>query len=106
MTYNESPAGSIGSSEAETDRAADRPALEGQERQPRPSDSMRSPGGRWVSAKSVVPRVMAARGARRLGWGIIDQGLSSLTNLVVSLSVARTLGAEQFGAFSLAYVTY
>src|SRR5689334_13088330 len=81
MTVRESPAGSIPSSEG-------------------------APSGRWASAKSVVPKVMAARGARRLGWGIIDQGLSSLTNLLVSLSVARTLGAEQFGAFSLAYVTY
>jgi len=32
--------------------------------------------------------------------------VSSLTNFAVSLYVARTLGAVQFGAFSLAYVTY
>jgi O-antigen/teichoic acid export membrane protein len=44
--------------------------------------------------------------ARRLGWGIVDQGASSLTNFAVTLYVARTLGATQFGAFSLAYVTY
>jgi O-antigen/teichoic acid export membrane protein len=32
--------------------------------------------------------------------------VSSLTNFAVSLYVARSLGAVQFGAFSLAYVTY
>ena len=32
--------------------------------------------------------------------------MSSLTNFAVSIYVARTLGAAQFGAFSLAYVTY
>ena len=43
---------------------------------------------------------------RRLGWGVADQGVSSLTNFVVNLYVARTLGAEQYGAFGLAWVTY
>jgi O-antigen/teichoic acid export membrane protein len=47
------------------------------------------------------------RGLRsRFGWGLADQAVSSLTNFAVSLYVARTLGAVQFGAFSLAYVTY
>jgi O-antigen/teichoic acid export membrane protein len=32
--------------------------------------------------------------------------MSSLTNFAVSIYIARTLGAAQFGAFSLAYVTY
>ncbi len=32
--------------------------------------------------------------------------MSSLTNFAVSIYVARTLGAVQFGAFGLAYVTY
>jgi O-antigen/teichoic acid export membrane protein len=32
--------------------------------------------------------------------------MSSLTNFLLSIYVARTLGAAQFGAFSLAYVTY
>ena len=42
----------------------------------------------------------------RLGWGIADQALSSVTNFAVVIYVARTLGAAQLGAFSLAYVTY
>ena len=48
------------------------------------------------------PRQMA----RRLGWGVLDQGVSSLTNFAVAIYVVRALGAAQFGAFSLAYVTY
>ena len=32
--------------------------------------------------------------------------MSTLTNFLLSIFVARTLGAAQFGAFSLAYVTY
>lgn len=43
---------------------------------------------------------------RRLSWGIADQGMSSLTNFAVGIYVVRTLGAVQFGAFSVAYVTY
>ena len=43
---------------------------------------------------------------RRLSWGVADQAVSSLTNFAVSIYVVRTLGAVQFGAFGLAYVTY
>ncbi|MGO9083319.1 MAG: hypothetical protein ACLQDY_30565, partial [Streptosporangiaceae bacterium] len=32
--------------------------------------------------------------------------MSTLTNFLLSIFVARTLGAAQFGAFSLAYLTY
>ena len=42
----------------------------------------------------------------RLGWGVADQAMSSLTNFAVSIYVVHVLGAVQFGAFSLAYVTY
>jgi O-antigen/teichoic acid export membrane protein len=48
----------------------------------------------------------ARRVGSRLSWGIADQGASSLTNFLLNILVARTLGAEQFGAFTLAYVTY
>ena len=46
------------------------------------------------------------RASGRLTWGVADQGMSSLTNFVLAIYVVRTLGAAQFGAFSLAYVTY
>ena len=54
----------------------------------------------------VVSWRLLRRGGRRLGWGAADQGMSSLTNFLLSVYVARTLGAVAFGAFSLAYVTY
>ena len=44
--------------------------------------------------------------ARRLGWGVADQGISSLSNFALGLFVARSFGASNFGAFTLAYITY
>jgi O-antigen/teichoic acid export membrane protein len=44
--------------------------------------------------------------ARRLGWGVADQAVSSVSNVLVSLVAAHALGAHRFGAFSLAFVTY
>ena len=43
---------------------------------------------------------------RRLGWGVGDQAVSSVANFVLGILVAQVLGAEGFGAFSLAYLTY
>ena len=43
---------------------------------------------------------------RRLSWGVADQAMSSLSNFAVNIYIARTLGAVQYGAFGLAYVTY
>ena len=79
---------------------------------------MRSAGG--VSAGRGEPRCGCRPGARRqaftwrlirqasrrLSWGIADQAVSSITNFAVNIYVARALGAAEFGAFSLAYVTY
>ena len=44
--------------------------------------------------------------ARRLSWGVADQALSSLTNFAVAILVARSLGTEELGAFSIAFATY
>lgn len=49
---------------------------------------------------------LARQASRRLSWGVADQAMSTLTNFLLSIYVARTLGATQFGAFSLAYVMY
>ena len=49
---------------------------------------------------------LARVGAHRFSWGLADQAMSSLSNAAVSLYIARELGATQFGAFSVAYVTY
>src|ERR1700677_1808099 len=43
---------------------------------------------------------------QRLSWGVVDQAMSSLSNFAVNIYIARTLGAVQYGAFALAYVTY
>jgi O-antigen/teichoic acid export membrane protein len=42
----------------------------------------------------------------RMGWGVGDQAISSLSNFALGLFVARAVGATEFGAFTLAYVTY
>jgi O-antigen/teichoic acid export membrane protein len=56
-----------------------------------------SPSSLWRQGRLV---------GSRFGWGVADQAVCSLTNFLLSVYVARTLGARQFGAFSLAYVTY
>ncbi|MFI5693001.1 hypothetical protein ACIA58_14235 [Kribbella sp. NPDC051586] len=43
---------------------------------------------------------------RRLTWGLADQAVTSLVSFLVGIIVARSLGALEFGAFSLAWVTY
>ena len=55
---------------------------------------------------AAVLRRLRSHAARRIGWGLADQVVSSLTNFAVSIYVVHALGAVQFGAFSLAYVTY
>ena len=55
--------------------------------------------------RAALRRLLGKR-AHRLGWGLADQGVSSLTNFAVVLLAIRTVGSAQFGAFSLAYVTY
>jgi O-antigen/teichoic acid export membrane protein len=44
--------------------------------------------------------------ARRIRWGLADQALSSLTNFVLGIVVARTVGLTEFGAFGLAFTGY
>src|SRR6266487_4383528 len=46
------------------------------------------------------------RGCQRLSWGVADQGMSSISNYAVNIYIARTLGAVEYGAFALAFVTY
>jgi O-antigen/teichoic acid export membrane protein len=43
---------------------------------------------------------------RRAAWGVLDQALSSLTNFLLAIFVARTVGIDDFGAFSIAFATY
>jgi O-antigen/teichoic acid export membrane protein len=56
--------------------------------------------------RTAVPWRLARQAGRRLGWGVADQAVSSITNFAVNIYIARELGAIQYGAFALAYVTY
>jgi hypothetical protein len=44
--------------------------------------------------------------ARRLGWGIADQALSSVTNFALAILVARNVSTADLGAFGLTFTTY
>jgi O-antigen/teichoic acid export membrane protein len=44
--------------------------------------------------------------ARRLGWGIADQTLSSVTNFALAILVARNVSTADLGAFGLTFTTY
>ena len=61
---------------------------------------------RWPAISPTALRARVGHLAGRLGWGVADQAMSSLTNFGVSLFVARSLGIQEFGAFSLAFATY
>lgn len=58
--------------------------------------------------RTTAPRAGSARRALvgRLSWGLADQAASSVSNFVVGIYVARSLGVTAFGVFSLAWVTY
>jgi hypothetical protein len=62
---------------------------------------------RRARAGLTALRLVTGRSAAaRLGWGLADQAVSSITNFALGIVVARSLGAAEFGAFSLAWVTY
>jgi O-antigen/teichoic acid export membrane protein len=44
--------------------------------------------------------------ATRLGWGLLDQGLSSLTNFALGVIIARNVSPRDFGAFAIAFGVY
>jgi glycosyltransferase involved in cell wall biosynthesis/O-antigen/teichoic acid export membrane protein len=54
--------------------------------------------GGVIAAASRIP--LTAR------WTVVDQGLSSASNLLFVVSVARGSNVAEFGAFSLAYIAY
>src|SRR5437764_6373982 len=54
-----------------------------------------------------TPRgIRASGGVRRLGWGLADQALSSMTNFALAILVARSVSTSALGAFGLAFTTY
>lgn len=71
------------------------------------SDTANSAPAGGAKGRTVTrPWRMARMAIRRLGWGVADQGMSSISNFAVNIYIARTLGAVEYGAFGLAYVTY
>lgn len=73
-------------------------------------------GGDGISRRAVVTaRRTTHRGsgptqhrrvALRVGWGVADQGISSLGNLVLGVLVARALSPHDFGAYAVAFTTF
>jgi hypothetical protein len=51
-------------------------------------------------------RMLSGPATRRVGWGVGDQALSSLTNMGLNVMVARQVSPAQFGAFSLFFAFY
>lgn len=49
-------------------------------------------------------RVPAA--VRRAGWNVADQAVSSLSNLAVSLLIARSVDSTAFGGFTIAFTVF
>jgi O-antigen/teichoic acid export membrane protein len=68
-------------------------------------------GRREPAAPATRQRPTAAtwrlirQAGQRLSWGVADQAMWSLSNFAVNIYIARTLGAAEYGAFALAYVT-
>jgi O-antigen/teichoic acid export membrane protein len=59
-----------------------------------------------VKRKVGLVRQLRTRAFARIGWGLADQAVSSLTNVAVSFYLVHTLTKADFGAFSVAYITY
>ncbi len=61
---------------------------------------------RFVRQMKVWQATNLGQTIRSFGWGFADQMLSSVTNFLLGLLVARSVGPGDFGAFGLAYATY
>ena len=66
---------------------------------------MRAPDSA-ITARTISLFRLARQGAARLGWGVADQAMSSLSNFMAGIYIVRSLGPAQFGAFSVAFATY
>jgi O-antigen/teichoic acid export membrane protein len=71
---------------------------------PRSDRSIGSPT--LYEANLSVETKLVVRMIGRFGWALADQVLSSATNFLLSLLVARTVGPRELGAFSMAYATF
>lgn len=75
--------------------------------------TVRPPPGRPAPGRLALGRLAwGGRGSRpggalaRGGWVVADQAISSLTNFALAVVVLRSVGARQFGAFTVALAVY
>ncbi len=59
-----------------------------------------------LGVAAVAEEIPQSSGRSRIIWTFADQGLSSLTNAALAIVVARTVTRHDFGAFSLALITF
>ena len=52
------------------------------------------------------PKAPVGGAARRAGWNLVDQVVSSVTNAALSFIVARSVDVEQFGGFAVAFSVF
>jgi O-antigen/teichoic acid export membrane protein len=64
------------------------------------------PGAEPVAEPPGGVRRGAIRLAGRAGWALTDQGISSFTNFALGVLIARSVSADDFGAFTLAFSAY
>ena len=64
------------------------------------------PGAEPVASPRQSRRGVVLRLARRAGWGVFDQALSSFGNLLLAVLVARAVDSHAFGAFTVAFSVY
>jgi O-antigen/teichoic acid export membrane protein len=65
-----------------------------------------APEAEATGTPSLSGRSSALGMIGRFGWGLADQLLSSFTNFLLGLLVARAVTPSDLGAFSLAYATF
>jgi O-antigen/teichoic acid export membrane protein len=59
-----------------------------------------------AGAALLRPQGLIRRIGSRVGWNVLDQALSSLTNAALSILVARNVSENAFGAFALCFTIY
>ena len=59
-----------------------------------------------TSTDRPTARVNPTGRIRRIGWGVADQALSSLTNFALAVTVAHESAPQGFGLFALLFAAY
>ncbi len=70
--------------------------------EPAPSGDADSTVTTQISEPSTTRKGLGGRA----GWSIVDQGLSSVTNVLVTFAVARSVDQFEFGSFATGFMAY